>query len=463
MASTSLPQPIAAENPIPTSAAPMNTTNTRSPVDFDPSDNKSPYYLHANESPTLQLVSSLLDSSNYHEWARAMKVASSSKNKFGFINGLIKMPSIDDPKFFFWELCNNMVVSWLVRSLSPTIGRSVLWIDTAEGVWADLKKRFNKQDVFRIVEIQAKIYQTKQGSRNVNEYFTQLKLLWDEFLVLRPAPTCICDQKCKCSDSFLAKAMTNFENDMKGNSPLELTVLLVNFLTQETLYQEDNNDLSRRHYPNSKDEVKQLVQGFCALIHTQFGKVVKCIRTDNGREFYMPKYYLQKGILHQTTCVYTPQQNSVVERKHGHILSVARALKFPAKLPDCFWGDCILHAVYIINRLPSASLDNKIPYQLLFNKLPQYQHLKVIGCLAYAAVHDGHRTKFSPKARRCVFIGYTDGTKGYKLYDTQTKDVIVSRDVVFYEDIFPFQISEDPANIQYQLILPTEHATGVGS
>lgn len=183
-------------------------------MDFDPSDNKSPYYLHANESPTLQLVSSLLDSSNYHEWARAMKVASSSKNKFGFINGLIKMPSIDDPKFFFWELCNNMVVSWLVRSLSPTIGRSVLWIDTAEGVWADLKKRFNKQDVFRIVEIQAKIYQTKQGSRNVNEYFTQLKLLWDEFLVLRPAPTCICDQKCKCSDSFLAKAMTNFENDM---------------------------------------------------------------------------------------------------------------------------------------------------------------------------------------------------------------------------------------------------------
>nr|GLL33588.1 uncharacterized protein LOC109166016 [Ipomoea trifida] len=77
--------------------------------------------------------------------------------------------------------------------------------------------------------------------------------------------------------------------------------------------------------------------------------------------------------------------------------------------------------------------------------------------------HDGHRTKFSPRARRCVFIGYTDGTKGYKLYDTQTKDVIVSRDVVFYEDIFPFQISEDPANIQYQLILPTEHATGVGS
>nr|GLL37543.1 uncharacterized protein LOC109151977 [Ipomoea trifida] len=211
--SSSLPHPVATENPIPNpipaSGVPMNTMNAGNPLHFDPNDNTSPYYLHANENPALELVSSVLDGSNYHEWARAMKVALSSKNKFVFVNGAIKMPSTDDRKFFFWERCNNMVVAWINRVLSPTIARTVLWIDTAEGVWLDLKKRFSKQDVFRIAEIQSKIYQTKQGNSSVNEYFSKLKLLWDELLILRPAPACICTLKCKCSDDFLNKAATN--------------------------------------------------------------------------------------------------------------------------------------------------------------------------------------------------------------------------------------------------------------
>lgn len=101
-----------------------------------------------------------------------------------------------------------------------------------------------------------------------------------------------------------------------------------------------------------KVEVKQLVQGFCELIKTQFGKSVKFLRTNNGKEFSMEEFYQQRGIFHQKSCVYTPQQNSVVERKHGHILSVARALGFQAYLPEEFWRDCILHVVYLINKLP---------------------------------------------------------------------------------------------------------------
>nr|GMD45726.1 uncharacterized protein LOC109166032 [Ipomoea batatas] len=57
-----------------------------------------------------------------------------------------------------------MILSWILRAVSPTIGRSVLWINTAEGVWKDLKKRFSQQDDFRIAEIRYEIYKTKQGS-----------------------------------------------------------------------------------------------------------------------------------------------------------------------------------------------------------------------------------------------------------------------------------------------------------
>nr|GMD81061.1 uncharacterized protein LOC109166898 [Ipomoea batatas] len=105
--------------------------------------------------------------SNYHSWARAMEMALRSKNKMTFVNGLVPVPDELDPRYYDWDRCNTMVLSWILRAVSPTIGRGVLWINTAEGVWKDLKKRFSQQDVFRIAEIQSQIYQTKQAFASV--------------------------------------------------------------------------------------------------------------------------------------------------------------------------------------------------------------------------------------------------------------------------------------------------------
>ena len=123
-----------------------------------------------------------------------------------------------------------------------------------------------------------------------------------------------------------------------------------------------------------KSQTTSYLDQFCTMVETQFARKVKCIRSDNGTEFFLKDLFTKKGILHQLSCVETPQQNAVVERKHQHILNVARALKFQSNLPLHLWGYCILTTVYLINKLPSSILNQKILHEVLFSHPPTYSH-----------------------------------------------------------------------------------------
>lgn len=187
-----------------------------------------------------------------------------------------------------------------------------------------------------------------------------------------------------------------------------------------------------------KSEVSTLLQNFCAMADKQFGKSVKMIRTDNGTEFMVLKPFFQKnGILHQTSCVDTPQQNGRVERKHRHILNIARACLFQGRLPIDFWGESIMTAAHIINRTPSSVLNGKTPYELLHGKPPVLDLLRVFGCLCYAHRRARDKDKFGDRSRKCIFVGYPFGTKGWRLYDLERNEFFISRDVTFLEDTFP--------------------------
>ena len=146
------------------------------------------------------------------------------------------------------------------------------------------------------------------------------------------------------------------------------------------------------------------------------------MQSDNGTEFNCLKdYFTANGILFQTSCVHTPQQNGRVERKHQHILNVGRALRFHANLPIYFWGESILTAAHLINRTPTPLLNHKTPYELLFNRPPSYDAIKVFGSLFFAYNHRSKGDKFESWSHKCMFVGYPLGKKGWELFDLDRK------------------------------------------
>ena len=165
----------------------------------------------------------------------------------------------------------------------------------------------------------------------------------------------------------------------------------------------------------SKFDTSILIQNFFHVVTTQFNASIKFLRSDNGPKFAMSSFFTSKGVFHQLSCVETPQQNSIVEMKHQHLLNVARAFRFQVNLPLKFWGYCILTATYLINRIRSPILHNLTPFEKLLGHPPSYSYLKIFGCLCYASTLTRNRTKFDTRAKPCIILGYPNGIKGYFL------------------------------------------------
>jgi len=153
----------------------------------------------------------------------------------------------------------------------------------------------------------------------------------------------------------------------------------------------------------NKGETRSLLHSFVAYVKTQFDKRIKIIRTNNGSEFNHKVFYDSHDIIHQTSCIETPQQNSVVQRKHQHILNVARSIMFHSNLPKQFWSYVVCHAIFIINLLPSTAIQFKIPYELLFRQKLDMSIFKVFGCLCFASTITNNKDKFDPEVENVYF------------------------------------------------------------
>jgi len=125
--------------------------------------------------------------------------------------------------------------------------------------------------------------------------------------------------------------------------------------------------------------------------------------------------------VHQSSCPSIPQQNGVPERKNRHLLEVARALLFANKVPSYLWGEAVLTAKYLINRMSSKVLSFETPTHIFKECFPVTRvsddlTLKIFGCTTFVHEHK-NIGKLEPHAIKCVFVRYSSTQKGYKCFD----------------------------------------------
>uniref|UniRef100_A0A803KUG8 Retrotransposon Copia-like N-terminal domain-containing protein n=1 Tax=Chenopodium quinoa TaxID=63459 RepID=A0A803KUG8_CHEQI len=129
-------------------------------------DATSPLYLHPSDGNNFQSIEKLQGSSNFRSWKRSMEIALESRRKLGFVTGTLVKDSSDTVKAEAWDTCNNMIISWILGSVSESIRKSIL------------KYKLNKE-----------LYDTKQQSMTISEYYTQMKAIWEELESLNVLPS----------------------------------------------------------------------------------------------------------------------------------------------------------------------------------------------------------------------------------------------------------------------------------
>ena len=159
-----------------------------------------------------------------------------------------------------------------------------------------------------------------------------------------------------------------------------------------------------------------------------------CLLSDRGGEYLDTEFkdhLIEHGIVSQLTAPGTPQQNGVAERRNRTMLDMVRSMMSYSSLPLSFWGYTLQTEVYILNVVPSKSIQHT-PLELWSGLKPSLRHIRIWGCTTH--VLKGKTGKLEPRTEVCLFVGYHKGTRGGLFYSPQDKKVFVSTNATFLEN-----------------------------
>lgn len=202
---------------------------------------------------------------------------------------------------------------------------------------------------------------------------------------------------------------------------------------------DDHNRFMWLYLLKNKSETLQVFKDFVKQIESKTEKNVKIIRSDRGGEFMshsFKSFYNEKGIKHELTAPASPQQNGAVERRNRTIVEMVRTMLLQAKSDKKLWGEAAATAVYILNRSPTKAIRNNTPFEMFWDKRPDLSHLKIFGYIAYAHKVNEKKDKLDETSLKCIFLGYSEDSKAYRLLNTENQKLIISRDVKVDENSY---------------------------
>ena len=273
---------------------------------------------------------------------------------------------------------------------------------------------------------------------------------------------------------------SSFHSIQRNSEPLELVHTdLCDFKSTQSrggnkyfmTFIDDNTKYCYVYLLKSKDEALEKFSLFKLEVENQLNRKIKRLRSDKGGEYVSPigEFCAQHGIVHETTPPYTPQANGVAERKNRTLKEMMNAMLISSGLPDNMWGEAVLSANYVLNKVPRKKI-NKSPYELWHGRVPSYKYLKVWGCLAKVKVPPPKKVKIGPKTIDCIFIGYAKNSSGYRflVHESQIDDIhkntiMESNNASFFENIFPRRNKDEESSSKrlYSSIEDDEHHEGV--
>ncbi|CAM8959850.1 unnamed protein product [Rhodiola kirilowii] len=199
------------------------------------------------------------------------------------------------------------------------------------------------------------------------------------------------------------------------------------------------DDYSRKtwvYFLSHKSEALAKFKTFKALVEKEVGRPIK-ILTDRGGEYNSQDFVsfcALHGIRRQMTAAFTPQQNGVCERKNRTIINMVRSMLARGGINKSFWPEAVNWSIHILNRSPTVAVQNITPQEAWNGGKPDVEYFKIFGCIAFAHIPDQKRKKLDDKGEKCIFLGVSEQSKAYKLYNPVTKKIVISRDVIFDEE-----------------------------
>ncbi|WOH06348.1 hypothetical protein DCAR_0625774 [Daucus carota subsp. sativus] len=360
--------------------------------------------------------------SNYDVWSQFVTMFIVGRGKKGFITGTNKQPDVGDITYDKWVMDDAIVKGWLINSMETDVMMLFIRLPTSKAVWDAASRTFFEGNVH------------KARGRPIATYYSDLKFLWQELdhrkpitftqaEVIKVRLTEIEEERVYVFLAGLDDTYDSIRGEILRTDPLPSIEVVFSTLRREE---------QRRNTMLSQGDVSEVAMVAKRYAHSPLAQQNSTM-TVLGKCSYCGKH----GIFHETTCVDTPQQNGVAERKNRQLLEITRASLIGANMKPQWWEEAITTAVHLLNRVPTRVLQFQTPLDKLasFVDIPSSLTIppRVFGCVAFVNLQKHLRSKLDPCALKCVFVGYQPFQKGYRCYHPSTRKFYVSMDVTFSE------------------------------